>query len=121
MEIDGKSYIKFYELTRDYDTTILVIKDECGYVFGGVVQESWKLSYRFYGNGAEVLFTFKDGDFPMVFNWSGKWKGAGAGQHQYSDDRSLGIAGDEDGNYGIFISNDFDHGMSKRSKLYDND
>jgi hypothetical protein len=37
MEIDGKSYIKFYELTRGVSPTIIVIKDEFGYVFGAFV------------------------------------------------------------------------------------
>ena len=61
METDGSSYIKFYELTRDYETTILVIKDECGYVFGGVVKESWKLSFMFYGNGVNRFLHSKMG------------------------------------------------------------
>lgn len=81
MEIDGKSYIKFYELTRGVSPTIIVIKDEFGYVFGAFVQESWKLSYMFYGNGGETLFTFRDTTVPDVYNWSGVWKGAGSGQH----------------------------------------
>lgn len=56
-----------------------------------------------------------------MFGWKGKWKGPGTGQHQYSDDKSLGVAGDDNGNYGLFISDDFDNGVSKPSNMYGND
>jgi hypothetical protein len=121
MDIDGKSYIKFFEVTRGFENTVVVIQDEFGYVFGAYTTESWKLSYRFYGNGAERLFTFKDTDYPKTYHWDGDWQGPGSGQHQFSDDKSIGIAGDNNGNFGLFLANDFDHGSSKASSMYNNE
>ena len=66
---DGKSYIKFYENTKGYDTTVLLIQDQNKYVFGAFVTEEWKLSSGFYGNGAEMLFTFKNTERPNLFRW----------------------------------------------------
>ena len=73
MDIDGKSYIKFFEVTRGYENTIIVVQDEFGFVFGAYTTESWKKSYKFYGNGAERLFTFRDADYPEIFTWGGEW------------------------------------------------
>ena len=58
MDQDGCSFITFLKNTRDYETTVLIIKDHNGWVFGALVTEPWKISNGFYGNGDNILFTF---------------------------------------------------------------
>jgi hypothetical protein len=60
MDEDGCSMITFFKNTRDYDTTVLIVKDHDGWVFGGIIYEAWKMSYGFYGNASNVLFSFED-------------------------------------------------------------
>lgn len=64
---DGCSTITFFQKCREYDTTILIIEDQFGYKFGGFCLEPWKCNFGFFGNGENLLFTFKDQDEPTVY------------------------------------------------------
>jgi len=67
LEIDGCSLHTFFLKCKDYDTTVILVKDEHGYKFGGFCREEWRCVHRFFGNGENLLFTFRDGDDPEVF------------------------------------------------------
>jgi hypothetical protein len=58
MDVDGCSLITFFKKIKDYDTTIIVIEDQNNWKFGGFCLEPWKVSYTFFGNGQNLLFTF---------------------------------------------------------------
>jgi len=61
----------FYEKCRDWKITLLVVQDTKGWIFGGYCTETWRLAKRFFGTGENFLFTFKDENKPIVFNWTG--------------------------------------------------
>jgi hypothetical protein len=79
MDEDGCSLITFFKNVKDYDNTILVIKDEMGWVFGAYCTDSWKQTYSFYGEGDNMLFSFEDTDEPTVYYWTGA-----GDQHMYA-------------------------------------
>jgi hypothetical protein len=60
LERDGTSMITFFSAVKDNQNTILVIRDECGYIFGAFCTEMWSNKYGFFGNGENFLYTFKD-------------------------------------------------------------
>lgn len=69
---DGVSVGTFYERSRNWSKTLLVVQDTNGWVFGGFCNETWRVSTKFYGTGENFLFTFKDGNKAIVYNWSGE-------------------------------------------------
>lgn len=71
MNKDGVSVGTFYEKCKNYKVTLLFVRDKHGWVFGGFCTETWRKSNKFYGTGENFLFTFKDGDKPTVYNWTG--------------------------------------------------
>ena len=69
LDEDGCSLITFFQSCREWDTTVMVIKDENGWIFGGFCTEAWKCSYTFFGNGQNFLYSFQDGDEPYIYKW----------------------------------------------------
>lgn len=69
---DGDSVGTFFEKCKYWRYTLLVIKDTNGYIFGGFCSEPWKSSTKFYGTGENFLYTFKNGDTPTAYYWSGE-------------------------------------------------
>jgi len=55
---DGVSLQTFFEKCKNYKTTLLIVKDTNGWVFGGFCNETWKTSSKFYGTGENFLFSF---------------------------------------------------------------
>lgn len=51
LDEDGCSLITFFQNCREEDTTVMVIQDENGWIFGGFCVEAWRCSYTFFGNG----------------------------------------------------------------------
>lgn len=72
MDEDGCSLITFFKRCREWDTTVLVIEDQRGWVFGCIAMEAWRPMFDFYGNGDNMLFTFKDKQDIEVYNWTGE-------------------------------------------------
>lgn len=68
---DGCSVGTFFEKCKYYRITLLVVEDSNGWKFGGYCTENWHPAAKFYGTGENFLFTFKDGDKPVVYTWSG--------------------------------------------------
>jgi TLD len=69
---DGDSEGTFFEKCKQWKYTLLVIKDTNGYIFGGFCSEPWRSSSKFFGTGENFLYTFKDGDNPSAYYWSGE-------------------------------------------------
>ena len=72
MNKDGVSIGTFYERCKKVRTTLLVVQDTKGWVFGGYCTEAWHPSVRFYGTGENFLFTFKTGNKPIIYRWTGE-------------------------------------------------
>ena len=80
--------ITFFDRIKDIENTLLIIEDEYGYVFGCFCNEPWRPTHKFFGTGENLLLTFKDGDMPDLYSWTGNGE-----QHMYADNNSLGVGG----------------------------
>jgi hypothetical protein len=69
---DGVSVGTFFEKCKNWKYTLIVVKDTNGYIFGGFCSETWRSSTKFYGTGENFLYTFKNTDTPIVYNWTGE-------------------------------------------------
>lgn len=117
IDVDGCSLITFFQRVKDYDTTIIIIEDTDGWKFGAFCLEEWKPTYSFYGNGENLLFTFKDGNEPHVYGWTGEGE-----HHQYANNKSIGLGGSiEKGRFALYMADDFYRGSSVKTESYDNE
>ena len=64
--------LTFYRKAQEYSNTVMLIKDEHGYVFGAFCTAQWEQSYRFFGTGDNLLFSFQGENDPCVYRWSGE-------------------------------------------------
>ena len=113
---DGCSLLTFYKNVREYETTVLVVKDESGYIFGGFCTETWKDSSGFYGNSQNMLFTYEKEQEPIVYKYVGS-----SDQHQYGSSKGIAMGGSvKTGRYALYLTNDFSTGSSHPSEMYEN-
>lgn len=82
MSKHGCSLITFYQKCREYDTTVMLIEASDGYKFGAFCLESWSSRSCFFGNGEQIIFTFKDTNDCISYSWQGT-----GDQHMWADDR----------------------------------
>lgn len=116
MDIHGCSFITFFQKVKDYENTVLIIEDQNGYKFGGFCVDPWRCSYSFFGNGENLLFTFKDKEDPIIYSWTGEGE-----QHMYANNKSIGLGGSSTkGRFALFIENDLYRGSSTNTESYDN-
>lgn len=113
---DGISMLTFFEKCKRNSDTILVVQDFQGTIFGGYCAEPWRVSSNFYGNGENMLFTFKHGPSPKVFRWSGM-----DDQFQWANSNSLGMGGGSRGRFGLFIKDSLYKGSSSNTSTFDNE
>jgi len=59
IDTDGVSMRTFFSKLKGHKSTILLVKDKGGNVFGAVLADQWHSSSRFYGTGESFLFSFK--------------------------------------------------------------
>ena len=69
MEKDGCSLITLYDRCRDVENTILIVQDTQGWIFGGFCGEPWREAFRFFGNGDNFVFTFRDQQECSAYRW----------------------------------------------------
>ena len=114
---DGCSLITFYKNVKEYDTTVLVVKDTNGWVFGGFCTEPWKQFYTFYGCGENMLFSFEDVEEPLVYQWTGV-----GDQHMYGSEKAVGMGGSlKAGRFGLYLRDDFKTGSTFETEMFSND
>ena len=86
---DGVSTKTCYEKCKKYNHTLLVVQDTNRWIFGGFCAETWRTSgTKFYGTGENFLFTFKDGNTPIVYKWT-----ANDDQIQWGNEHSISLGG----------------------------
>lgn len=103
MAKDGTSIIRVFQRCEDKKHSVLVIKDQDGYIFGGYAVEAWEHQglKGFYGSGENLLFTFRDTDQPELFSW----KGIG-NAHMFADDSMIGMGGSPETGFFALCLND---------------
>ncbi len=94
---DGVSLHTFYNNTRKYNPTIILVKDTHGRVFGGFASEQWHQSKHFYGTGESFLFSFRKSGTLDVFRWT-----AANDMIMLSDMERLALGGGYDSCLGIW-------------------
>jgi hypothetical protein len=67
MSKDGDSAATFIKNAKNMSTTLLVVKDNQGTIFGALCFEHWRNSMHFFGTGETQLFTFKEDDQIKVY------------------------------------------------------
>jgi hypothetical protein len=50
---------------------LLIIQDQKGWVFGGLANETWRKWSSFYGNGENMLFSFRNTNNLEAYKWTG--------------------------------------------------
>ena len=116
MDEDGCSLLTFFNQCKETETSVLVVRDEDGHIFGGFCTEPWTQKFIFFGQASSFLFTFQDGDELEVFKYTGD-----GDQFMYSDDKSIGIGGSKNkGRFGLYMHNDFKKGSSCPTEIFNN-
>lgn len=85
---DGVSMQTFYNLMKNRDNTVILIKDEHDRVFGCYCCEEWRNTNRFYGRGESFVFFFDDEEDIRVFPCTGLNDNI-----QFSDERNIMVGG----------------------------
>ena len=117
IDVDGTSLQTMYERCRDFDTTVLVVQDTQGYVFGGFCTEAWDEMFKFFGNGDNFLFTYGTAMDVKVHCWQGE-----DDQHMYADKNLIGLAGSKvKGRFALAIRDGFLKGSSVQTSAYGNE
>lgn len=117
MENDGCSFITFFSKLREVEQTVLVVRDHNGYVFGCFCREPWRVSYTFFGDSDNTLFSFGKEEDPKFYYWSGQ------GEHfMYSNDDSIGVGGSKrKGVFALYLHSDFRRGSSVNTEMFENE
>lgn len=94
-------------------SSLLIIKDYLGYVFGAFASHPWSNPEpKFYGNGECFLFTLHP-DF-VVYRWSGK-----NGYCQMIENNRI-IMGGGSGIFGLWLDDDLLSGTTQPCETFDN-
>ena len=110
----GTSMSTFYEMTKEANVSIVIIKDDSDCVFGGYLSEPIKCISKFYGTGESFIFTFYNNERIKCFE----------AHHEndyyiYTDNDVISM-GCSDDNFSFLIRDDFLKGSSRYTKTYKN-
>ncbi|OZJ03063.1 hypothetical protein BZG36_03782 [Bifiguratus adelaidae] len=111
---DGNSWQIFQHRIENKGSTLIVIKDKDGKVFGGFAHEPWRADPKFYGSGSEFLFSL---DPLKVYGSQGinvNYMYFNYGRKSLAN--GLGMGGQVD-YFGLYLSPDYGHGHSKAEPL----
>ena len=109
--VHGYSLGTFYGKVRNKSSTVMVIRDAKGHVFGVFAGHSWAKGPGYYGSGETFLMqihpTFE------AFKWSGKNQ-----QLMVSCSDFLAVGGG--GHFGLWMDASFEKGTSAPSPTFEN-
>lgn len=112
-QMHGESFSTFLGRILNQGSTVIVIEDSNGFVFGGFAPAEWSLCPNFVGNGDSFLFTLKPKmrSFESTsFNDHYQYLNL----HQQTMPNGLGMGGQFD-YWGLWIDSDYGVGMSSES------
>jgi len=110
---DGGSMITFYEMTKKYSGTIILVRDSKNAVFGGYANAEWHIDKYFYGTGESFIFSYYNTTLMDVYRWNG-----GPEYFMWSDDSSIALGGGE--KLGLYIYEDFTKGKTNKCLSFNN-
>ncbi|RUS15191.1 TLD-domain-containing protein [Endogone sp. FLAS-F59071] len=108
---NGTSWQAFTDSILDRGSTLLLVRDKNGHVFGAFAYQDWEMKPKFYGDAKNFLFTVS----PEIQVYPG---GTVNNNYQYlnfdtqSLPNGLGLGGQLD-YFGLWIASDFEHGHSR--------
>ncbi|RUP52138.1 TLD-domain-containing protein [Jimgerdemannia flammicorona] len=108
---DGNSWQAFTDAILEQGSTLIVIQDKDGNVFGAFAYEEWNMRPKFYGDTKNFLFTVVPelNVFPATtVNANYQYLNFGT----KSLPNGIGLGGQMD-YFGLWISADFEHGHSR--------
>ena len=110
---DGSSMITFYDKCYNSGPTILIVKDNGGYIFGVFLNESWtNKPTKFFGGGD--TFVFRVYPNPKKFGW----KKGGNRFFVLGQNDGITIGGGE--HVALRLQNNLSNGISQHSDTFDN-
>ena len=115
MSKDGTSINTFYSKSQGKGSSLLVVKDDGGNVFGAYANEEFKYTpNKFYGTGETFLFSFFKSERVYCFLSTGENE-----NYIYSDDERVAF-GCSDDSFSLSIGKDFWKGYSTSTKTFKN-
>ena len=116
---DGYSHHTFFDKTKDYDCSVLLVRDSLGHVFGAYLTTAIKNISKYSGDGSSFVFSFHDGEELDLY------MSTGANHNfQLTDDDFMIIGGASNVTTGsrgaIIISDCFTRGYSSACDTYGN-
>ncbi|EFA78561.1 WD-40 repeat-containing protein [Heterostelium album PN500] len=108
---DGVSFNTCYRKMRNVPQSILLIKDNGGYIFGAFISDELKPKANFYGSGETFLFKLEP-EF-QVFKWTKE-----NDLFIYSSLEYISIGGGS--MFGLWVDTDFLHGYSGPCETFNN-
>eukprot|EP01024_Parvocaulis_polyphysoides_P047607 TRINITY_DN4514_c1_g3_i5.p1 TRINITY_DN4514_c1_g3~~TRINITY_DN4514_c1_g3_i5.p1 ORF type:complete len:465 (+),score=56.04 TRINITY_DN4514_c1_g3_i5:102-1496(+) len=130
---DGRGLSNFMEATKSSDTTLLIIEDTDGNVFGVFTQDTWERRPNFYGKNGLQSFMFRLYPSFQVFHATGnnsnfQWSaqryedvplgiGFGGKTASFADLKDTKISAK---NFGLFVDGAFEWGYTGQTTTYNN-
>jgi len=111
-ETDGASLLTFYNNLEDRGSTIILIGDTDGYIFGGFLSGDWKerSATKHFGNGESFVFSLSP-TFER-YAWTGANENFAFGTNQYF------AMGGTIGRYALYIDCSFHFGTSETANTF---
>jgi len=115
----GISMATLYRNLSGFQGTILLLRDDEDYIFGGFAPDAWEPSGKFYGSGEAFVFTFgciaSGSDLQVrAYPWTSHntWC-------MYADMQVLAMGGGE-GHHAVALESDLLHGFSSPTPTFGN-
>lgn len=112
--VHGISMSTFFENTKDYKVSIVIIKDDDQNVFGGYLSEEIRRTDKFYGTGESFVFSFHKGERIHIY------EGTTDNEYYIYSDNDLFAMGCSDGQFSLAVRNQFLKGSSRQTSTYKN-
>lgn len=124
-KVHGVSIQTFYRMLGTDATTVLIVRDSTGNVFGGFGTQPWTPGglHGFFGTGESFVFSFgaaaaEESHLQLrCYTWCGH---ASNQFFQYADHEYFAMGGGAEGRHALAIKDDFLHGFSHRSSTFEN-
>jgi hypothetical protein len=97
-----------------HSSSIIVVQDSWGYIFGGYIAHAIENKGKYYGNGENFVFSLSGVSTPQCYKWSG-----GNNLFIISDSSCFAMGGGGDG-FAFQLDDELDTGISNRSATYNN-
>lgn len=123
---DGDAFLIFLDKVRDAQKTLMVVRTDCGCIFGGFADCTWEKQKKsnqrnYFGTGQSFLFSVKETDDDQnclnIFRW--------AGQNYYNqicdaDAGRIAMGGDGHG-FGLCLQDSFTRGTTEYCETFHNE